>query len=78
MSVTESPVKPAFDVEAEPVERPLKNFVSIPASLRTFVIHLDIVELTGRLWGLTKLNKLAHMRVYLAGKSDKQNFEERR
>ena len=57
MSVTESPANPAFDVDAERVECPIKILISIPASLRTFLIHPDIVELTTRLWGLTKLNK---------------------
>ena len=42
MSVTESPANPAFDVEAERVECPLKVLVPIPASLRTFLIHPDI------------------------------------
>ena len=49
MSVTESP---AFDVEAERVVSLI--LVSIPPSLRTFLIHPDIVELTTGLWGLTK------------------------
>ena len=57
MSATESPANPAFDVEAERVECPLKNLVSIPASLRTFLIYPDIVELTTGLWGLKKLNE---------------------
>ena len=57
MSVTESPANPAFDVEAECVECPLKILVSTPASLRTFSIHPDIVQLTTGLWGLTKINK---------------------
>ena len=57
MSVTESPANPAFHVEVERVECPLKILVSIPASLRTFLIHPDLVELTTGLWGLIKLNK---------------------
>ena len=57
MPVTEIPANPAFDVEAERVECPLKMLVSILASLRPFLIHPDIVELTTGLWGLTKLNK---------------------
>ena len=57
MSVTEIPANPAFDVEAERLECPLKILVSIPACLRTFLIHPDIVELTTGLWGLTKFNK---------------------
>ena len=57
MSVTESPANPAFDVKAERVECPLKISVSISASLRKFLIHPGIVELTTGLWVLTKLNK---------------------
>ena len=57
MSVTENPANPAFDVEAERVECPLRILVSIPASLRIFLIHPNIVELTTGLWGLAKLNK---------------------
>ena len=57
MSVTESPSNPAFDIEVERVECPLKILGSIAASLRTLLIHPDIFELTTGLWGLTKLNK---------------------
>ena len=57
MSITGSSANPAIDVETERVERPLKILVSIPASLRTFLIYPDIVELNTGLWGLTKLNK---------------------
>ena len=57
MSVTESPANPAFDVEAERVECPLKILVSIPASLRIFLIRPGIVELNTGLWCLTKLKK---------------------
>ena len=57
MSFTESPGNPAFDVEAERVECPLKFSVSIPVSRRSFLIHPNIVELTTSLSGLTKLNK---------------------
>ena len=64
MSVTESPANPAFDVEAERVECPLKILVQIPASLRTFLIHPDIAELTTGLWGLTKLNKKVDFRSF--------------
>ena len=57
MSLRESPVNPAFDVEAERVESPLKILVSIRVSLRTFLTHPDIVEVTKGLWSLTKLIK---------------------
>ena len=48
MSITEILSKPAFDVEAQHVECPLKM---------TFLFHPDIFELTIGLWGSTKLNK---------------------
>ena len=57
MPVTGSPANPAFDFEAERVECTLKDLVSIPATLRTFLIHADIVKVVKGLWGLTKLNK---------------------
>ena len=57
MFVSESPTNPAFDVEAERVECPLKISVSVPASLRIFSINLDIADLITGLWGLAKLNK---------------------
>ena len=57
MPARESPANPTFDAVAERVECPLKIIVSITASLRTFLIHLDIVELTTGLQSLTKLNK---------------------
>ena len=57
MSVTESPVNSALNVQAERVGYPSKILVSIAASLRTSLIHPDIVELTTGLWSLTKLNK---------------------
>ena len=44
MPVTGSPANPAFDFEAERVECTLKDLVSIPATLRTFLIHADIVK----------------------------------
>ena len=46
MSLTESPANTTFDVEAERVECSLEILVSIPASLRAFLIHPDIVKLT--------------------------------
>ena len=55
MSVTERPPNSVFDDDTERVESPLKISVPIPASLRTFLIHPDIVERTTELWGLTKL-----------------------
>ena len=56
MYVIKSTAKPAFDVDAELVECLLKILVSILASLRIFLVHPDIVELTTGLWGLTKRN----------------------
>ena len=49
--------QPPFDVETKREECPLNIAVSVHASLRTFLIHPDIVELTTGLWGLTKRNK---------------------
>ena len=51
MSGTESPDSAAFDVEAEPVECPLKTPTSTPEIVRTFLIHPDMVELTTGLRG---------------------------
>ena len=56
MYVIKSTAKPAFDVGAELVECLLKILVSILASLRIFLVHPDIVELTTGLCGLTKRN----------------------
>ena len=57
MPVIGSPANPAFDFEAERVECTLKNLVSIPATLRTFLIDADIVKVVKGLWGSTKVNK---------------------
>ena len=46
MSGTESPDRPAFDVEAERVGCPLKTPMSTPEIRSTFSIHPDMVEET--------------------------------